>query len=154
MTLNHCNKSECLTSKRMGQCECNCLDCNMPMEERTTLDTLAEKRAMPPEVAETISNVLGSLSPKSDDQMWQPPALARHMPLEKLMAVERRDETDGVLLHRGVQGCARCGEDHEGPIHAPRLERPFTPAEALGASWTHWFPCPKNGQPVLVRVML
>lgn len=52
---------------------------------------------------------------------------------------------------RGVKHCARCGRDHDGPITARPLTQPFAPTEANGATWTHWFPCPYNFEPVLVR---
>lgn len=69
--------------------------------------------------------------------------------------VHRRDEPiDGfsnVLVVRDVRGCARCGGDHA-EISARRLQRPFQPPEAGGLSWTHWAPCPDNGEPILLIV--
>lgn len=35
---------------------------------------------------------------------------------------------------------------------AKPLARPFAPPEAGGLAWTHWYPCPTNGDPVLVIV--
>jgi hypothetical protein len=46
-----------------------------------------------------------------------------------------------------VRGCARCGEEHE--VQFKEFERP---AEAApGVTWTHWAPCPTNGDPILMR---
>lgn len=48
-----------------------------------------------------------------------------------------------------VRNCARCGGDHN-EIQWEKLERPILD-EADGIEWTHWAPCPKNGQPILMR---
>jgi hypothetical protein len=48
-----------------------------------------------------------------------------------------------------VHGCARCGGEHRELVADP-LTRAFAPREAAGVAWTHWFPCPTNGEPVLV----
>lgn len=34
-------------------------------------------------------------------------------------------------------------------MQVQRLEQPFAPPEAAGIEWTHWAPCPSNGQPLL-----
>lgn len=47
-----------------------------------------------------------------------------------------------------IQGCNRCGQDHL-EVDATKLDNPFSPPEAGGITWTHWAPCPKNGQPIL-----
>lgn len=50
-----------------------------------------------------------------------------------------------------VSNCARCGEDHENMTFA-QLERPMTPDDVSPPiTWTHWAPCPTNGQPILMR---
>lgn len=33
------------------------------------------------------------------------------------------------------------------------MAHPFAPAEASGLAWTHWAPCPTNGDPILIMVM-
>lgn len=50
-----------------------------------------------------------------------------------------------------IKGCARCGGDH-GEVIASKLSIPFAPPEARPVVWTHWFPCPSNGEPVLLVV--
>lgn len=46
-----------------------------------------------------------------------------------------------------VRGCARCGEDHDNITWRP-LTKPI--AEHDGSVWwTHWTPCPTNGEPIL-----
>jgi hypothetical protein len=55
-----------------------------------------------------------------------------------------------VLAIRRIVDCARCGGEHEG-IKAEILSRPITPP-GTEQIWTHWAPCPANGQPILVRV--
>lgn len=46
-----------------------------------------------------------------------------------------------------VEVCARCGDSHSRlEFHA--LERPMAPAETT-VMWTHWAPCPTNGQPIM-----
>lgn len=52
---------------------------------------------------------------------------------------------------RNIKHCARCGGDHVLILAMP-LTRPFAPEEAGGVAWTHWAPCPTNGEPILVRV--
>jgi hypothetical protein len=50
---------------------------------------------------------------------------------------------------KNIHNCSRCGGDH-GPVVARPLTIPFAPEEACGLEWTHWFPCPTNGEPVLM----
>lgn len=54
-----------------------------------------------------------------------------------------------TFIINGIKACARCGEEHC-YVEARALTRPFAPTEAGGLVWTHWFPCPTNGEPVLV----
>lgn len=44
--------------------------------------------------------------------------------------------------------CARCGQDHEG-IEPRKLARAFAPPEAAPMVWSHWAPCPTNGDPIM-----
>lgn len=60
-------------------------------------------------------------------------------------------QPDEPLTIARVTGCARCGGSHEDVI-ARRMVRPFAPAEAGGLTWTHWAPCPTNGDPILIMV--
>jgi hypothetical protein len=53
------------------------------------------------------------------------------------------------ILLRTVRSCARCSGDHVGILARP-LTIPFAPAEAAPLIWTHWAPCPVNGEPILV----
>lgn len=48
-----------------------------------------------------------------------------------------------------VRNCARCGGDHN-ELEWEELERPIEDND--GIEWTHWCPCPKNGQPILCRM--
>lgn len=50
---------------------------------------------------------------------------------------------------KAIKGCARCGGEHL-IVKAHELTRAFSPPEAGGIVWTHWFPCPATGEPVLV----
>lgn len=64
---------------------------------------------------------------------------------------------DELEVDLGGDWCARCGED--GPRHpdGPKfLFRRFThPIEdADGTVWTHWAPCPVNGDPVLLKTLV
>lgn len=60
--------------------------------------------------------------------------------------------SESDTLHvNGITGCARCGGDHE-HVEARRMAQPFAPAEAGGLTWTHWAPCPTNGDPILIMV--
>lgn len=52
--MSHCNKSECLTTKRLGKCDCFCLECNQPANERTTLDIQREKNHLTPPITQAI----------------------------------------------------------------------------------------------------
>ena len=58
---------------------------------------------------------------------------------------------DEPLTIARVTGCARCGGSHGGVV-TRRMVRPFTPVEAGGLTWTHWAPCPTNGDPILIMV--
>ena len=44
-----------------------------------------------------------------------------------------------------VKCCARCGEDHQKVIFT-KLSRPHP-------RHTHWAPCPKNKEPIMMRVV-
>lgn len=48
-----------------------------------------------------------------------------------------------------ISNCARCGEAHD-ELEARTFARPFAPAEAAPITWTHWVPCPTNGDPILI----
>ena len=51
-------------------------------------------------------------------------------------------------LRIDVNGCARChGNGHKGLLF---FELTFPVVDADGTTWTHWAPCPKNGEPVLM----
>lgn len=52
------------------------------------------------------------------------------------------------LLIKNIKACARCGEDHA-EVTALPLARQFEPPEAAPIVWTHWAPCPTNGDPIL-----
>jgi hypothetical protein len=79
--------------------------------------------------------------------------VARHD--EGLLAIDPTpdDTTDGLLIPK-VTNCARCQGTHE-LVHATKLTYPMSPRDAIWhtgeqMAWTHWFPCPTNGQPVMV----
>jgi hypothetical protein len=48
-----------------------------------------------------------------------------------------------------VTQCSRCSFDHINVTPLP-LARPFAPPEAAPVTWTHYFTCPTNSQPVMV----
>ena len=52
---------------------------------------------------------------------------------------------------RNIKHCSRCVEDHAA-VEMRELKRPFAPPEANGIEWTHWAPCPTNGEPILFIV--
>ena len=60
-------------------------------------------------------------------------------------------EPERNLAIKLVCGCARCGGDHVSVV-TRKLTRPVAPEDVPWLLWTHWFPCPTNGEPVLVRV--
>jgi len=48
-----------------------------------------------------------------------------------------------------IRGCARCdGDGHEDVLWQPLT---FPIEDTDGTSWTHWAPCPTNGEPILMR---
>lgn len=49
-----------------------------------------------------------------------------------------------IKLRGTIEGCGRCGEDHEGVV-VEVLTNEYDDVE-----WTHWFTCPVTNQPVLV----
>lgn len=50
-----------------------------------------------------------------------------------------------------ITNCSRCGGDHD-DLEALELAIPFAPPECAPITWTHWAPCPTNGQPIMVSV--
>lgn len=50
-----------------------------------------------------------------------------------------------------IKGCARChGDGHEDLVFQP-LTHPFTAEPGVSAyTFTHWAPCPTNGEPILL----
>lgn len=50
----------------------------------------------------------------------------------------------GETIATDITGsCARCGGQHEGLSFRP-LSRP--------TDWTHWAPCPENGEPIMLKI--
>jgi hypothetical protein len=47
--------------------------------------------------------------------------------------------------------CARCGRDHKGIMLRP-LERPIAMEDGT-LVFTHWAPCPANGDPIVQRII-
>jgi hypothetical protein len=45
--------------------------------------------------------------------------------------------------------CARCKQDHE-DLTFEKLEYPH---EVKSEVWTHWAPCPTNGQPIMLTIL-
>lgn len=55
----------------------------------------------------------------------------------------------GEVWTGSIRGCARCrGDGHEDVVW-----KPLTHAieDTDGTLWTHWAPCPTNGEPILMR---
>ncbi len=50
-----------------------------------------------------------------------------------------------------VRGCARCGGVHE--VDFKRLTNPIEAVDHDEVVYTHWAPCPTNGEPILMRKM-
>lgn len=70
--------------------------------------------------------------------------------LELIDAAATAPTPEGTF-EMSTEHCARCDGDHVGVLALP-LTQPHSPPEAGGLVWTHWFPCPTNGEPVLVIV--
>ena len=49
-----------------------------------------------------------------------------------------------------VKGCARCGGEHVAVTFKP-MQKAMAPADAP-VSWTHWAPCPTNGEPIMLSI--
>jgi hypothetical protein len=50
---------------------------------------------------------------------------------------------------KALKNCARCGENHDQPI----VFQPLTQCvlnDAEDVIYTHWAPCPTNGEPILL----
>lgn len=48
-----------------------------------------------------------------------------------------------------IKHCARCGQDHN-KLGFDKLTYPIEDSD--GTLWTHWAPCPANGEPILLKV--
>lgn len=59
----------------------------------------------------------------------------------------RLNNNEHILITR-LDGCARCGGDHE-DLNFQRLDQPM---EISGVQFTHWGTCPETGSPILLRV--
>lgn len=58
--------------------------------------------------------------------------------------------TPSSSMTQNLVGCARChGPGHEGLVFA-QLHHPFVGDDAI--AYTHWAPCPTNGQPIMLRM--
>lgn len=55
------------------------------------------------------------------------------------------------ITFANLKNCSRCGGDHQAVVAKP-LTIPVAPPEAGGLAWSHWFPCPTNGEPIMVSV--
>jgi hypothetical protein len=51
-----------------------------------------------------------------------------------------------------VLRCARCGQDHPQLVFKKFLRSVEADEVGDNPSWTHWAPCPTNGDPILMRV--
>ncbi len=56
------------------------------------------------------------------------------------------EDLKGVSIRVSLYCCGRCGEPHE-DLSFERLVRPMR-----FSGWTHWCPCPSNGQPIVLRI--
>ncbi len=54
------------------------------------------------------------------------------------------------MLLKKIINCARCGENHINITAKPLSQPVFLNDEVL---YTHWAPCPTNGEPILVVEM-
>lgn len=53
-------------------------------------------------------------------------------------------------LTMNVEGCARCGGDHQDVCFKPLTRHMATPEGVPIGS--HWAPCPENGEPILLTI--
>lgn len=58
--------------------------------------------------------------------------------------------TSDSALIAVIHNCARCGGNHN-DVQWKRLTRPIVDNDVVVGriEWTHWLPCPTNGEPVL-----
>jgi len=64
--------------------------------------------------------------------------------------MSQRDQQ--VILLERLNGCARCWGDGHDNIAFEKLEHPFEP-EGVKEAYTHWAPCPTNGEPILMAIV-
>jgi hypothetical protein len=53
------------------------------------------------------------------------------------------------MLLKKIVSCARCGEVHEN-VETKRLTQPVYKDDSSTVLYSHWAPCPTNGEPILV----
>jgi len=66
----------------------------------------------------------------------------------EVMSRAAADSSGADAMTCDVVACSRCGGDHRAVRFEP-MARPFAPAEAAPIVWSHWAPCPTNGQPIM-----
>jgi hypothetical protein len=76
-------------------------------------------------------------------KLWLLPALHR-----ALAHATQEAEMLATSFVSSIRGCARCdGDGHEDVTWLP-LTHPIEDSDGV---WTHWAPCPTNGQPILMQ---
>lgn len=55
-----------------------------------------------------------------------------------------------AMFTSSITGCARCDGDGHADITWQPLTFPIEDSD--GSLWTHWALCPRNGEPILMRV--
>ncbi len=75
------------------------------------------------------------------------------MPIELSDNWDSWDRVGDVIVIPELKNCARCGETHDGSLLTfSKLTNPIEDPD--GTKWTHWSPCPINGEPILLRAQL
>lgn len=80
-------------------------------------------------------------------QVWLERALSKRN--QRWEDCRRETTTSPVPFVSSITGCARCGCDGHADVRWEALAYPF--ANVTG-DFTHWAPCPNNGQPIMMRV--
>ena len=72
---------------------------------------------------------------------------SRRKPQASVQEYRRYKSGRENMIVTDIRGCARCGQNHRKLTFTP-LTHPIEAVEA----WTHWCPCPTNGEPILLTI--
>lgn len=83
-----------------------------------------------------------------NDDPWCSPGTCG--PCDRARGIKPKDKSvDQVKTVFNIRQCARCGENHDKVEVRKFALYGFAPKEAHPLVWTHWAPCPTNGDPIL-----